>query len=182
MLLTNIPIKQTQDDFIEVIITEQMLQEANERNKKFYNKYGNTGTNRLDKKNQRITGSLAEIAIKNTFKTLNYSEDDNVDFISNNKLTFDSKAQGCNSKPKANYVGTLYESQKNRDVDFYIFSRVNNKHDKVWIAGIIPKQEFLNTATLMPKGTINNNFTYDEPRYELEYRLLYNPRFFTPKK
>ena len=175
-------IKQTEDDFIEVLITQQMLQQANERNKKFYNKYGNSGTNRLDKKNQRITGYLAEIAIKNTFKTLNYSEDDNVDFISNNKLTFDSKAQGCNSKPKVNYVGTLYESQKNRDVDFYIFSRVNNKHDKVWIAGIIPKQEFLNTATLMPKGTINNNFTYDEPRYELEYRLLYNPRFFTPKK
>lgn len=164
-------------DFLEVFITPEMMQEAEERNNLFYKKYGNVGTNRLDKKNQRITGYLAEIAIKSCFNKIKYSDIDDVDFISNNskQITFDSKAQGCNGKPKINYVGTLYENQKNRNCDILIFSRVKNTHDYVWITGFITKKQFLNVSKLIPKGTKNNNFTYDESRYELEYSELYNP-------
>lgn len=165
------------NDFIEVFITNDMKKEADERNMAFFKKYGNSGTNRIDKKNQRITGYLAEVAIKHTFQKLIYSEDDNVDFLScSKKITFDSKAQGCNSKPKLDYVGTLYESQKNRKFDMLIFSRVKNTHDIVWITGIISKNDFLKKSKLIPKGTKNNNFTYDESRYEIEYGELYNPK------
>jgi hypothetical protein len=166
----------TDNDFLEVLITKDILKEAEERNNLFYKKYGNKGTNRLDKNNQRITGYLAEVAIKHTFKKLNYSEDDEFDFISSTKkITLDSKAQGCNGKPKINYVGTLYENQKNRKCDVLIFSRVKNTHDVLWVAGFITKKEFLNISNLIPKGTKNNNFTYDESRYEIEYSSLYKP-------
>jgi hypothetical protein len=164
------------DDFLQVIVTKEMLEEANERNEFFYKKYGNSGTNRLDKKNQRITGYLAEVAIKHSFKKLNYSNSDDVDFISQSKIiTFDSKAQGCNGKPKIDYVGTLYENQKHRKCDILIFSRVKNTHDLVWITGFITKKEFLSVSNLIPKGTKNNNFTYDDSRYELKYNSLYSP-------
>lgn len=164
------------NDFLEVVVTKQILKEAQDRNQYFYRKYGNNGTNRIDKKNQRITGYLAEAAINHTFKKLNYSGDDEVDFISESKLiTLDSKAQGCNGKPKINYVGTLYENQKNRNCDILIFSRVKNTNDVVWITGFITKQEFIKISKLIPKGTKNNNFTYDESRYEIEYSSLYNP-------
>jgi hypothetical protein len=164
------------DDFLEIVVTKQLIKEAQDRNQYFYRKYGNLGTNRIDKKNQRITGYLAEVVIKHTFKKLNYSDDDEVDFISESKLiTLDSKSQGCNGKPKTNYVGTLYENQKDRNCDILIFSRVKNTHDLVWITGFITKKEFLKISNLIPKGTKNNNFTYDESRYELEYSSLYNP-------
>lgn len=164
------------NDFLEVIVNKKILKEAQERNLYFYKKYGNKGTNRLDKNNQRITGYLAEVAIKHTFKKIDYSENDEFDFISSTKkFTLDSKAQGCNGKPKTNYVGTLYENQKDRNCDILIFSRVKNTHDLVWITGFITKKEFLKISNLIPKGTKNNNFTYDESRYELEYSSLYNP-------
>ena len=164
-------------DFLEVFITKEMMKEAEERNLLFYRKYGNRGTNRLDKKNQRITGYLAEVAINTCFNKIKYSDNDEVDFVSfkKNKITFDSKAQGCNTKPKINYVGTLYENQKNRNCDVLIFSRVKNTHDVVWITGFMPKQQFLEVSKLIPKGVKNNNFTYDESRYELEYSQLYDP-------
>ena len=111
-----------------------MLEEAKKRNEMFYKKYGNKGTNRLDKKNQRMTGYLAEIAIKHSFKKLQYSENDEVDFLSlSKKLTFDSKAQGCNGKPRLDYVGTLYQSQEKRNFDVLIFSRVKNIQDLLCI-------------------------------------------------
>ena len=164
------------NNFLEIFITKEMLKEAEKRNELFYKKYGNSGTNRIDKKNQRITGYLAEVAIKHSFSKLNYSEEDEFDFMSNSKtITFDSKAQGCNGKPKTNYVGTLYENQKNRNCDILIFSRVKNTHDIVWITGFITKKEFLNISKLIPRGTKNNNFTYDESRYEIKYDLLYKP-------
>ena len=164
------------NNFIEVIISEDIRKEAEKRNMEFYKKYGNSGTNRKDKKNQRITGYLAEVAIKHTFQKLIYSEDDSVDFLSKSKkITFDSKAQGCNGKPKLDYVGTLYENQKNRNFDMLIFSRVKNTHDVLWITGIISKSDFLKKSKLISKGTKNNNFTYDESRYEIEYSELYNP-------
>jgi len=166
----------SENDFIEVSISGEMLKEAEDRNRIFFKKYGNIGTNRKDKENQRITGYLAEIAIKNTFDKLSYSETDDVDFTSKSKkITFDSKAQGCNGKPRIDYVGTLYETQAKRNCDILIFSRVKNTHDKVWITGFVPKSEFLKISKLIPKGTKNNNFTYDESRYEIEYNLIYKP-------
>lgn len=154
----------------EVDITKEMLNEAKKRNEEFQKKYGHVGTHRVDKSKQRITGYLAEVAIK-YLCNLDYSDEDSVDFKYNG-ITLDSKAQGCNSKPKDYYVATLYEEQKNRDVDYYIFSRVKNDWSKVWICGFLSKNDFLKQSRLVKAGTKNNNFTYDQSRFELEYSNL----------
>jgi len=171
----------TENDFIEVNITNEMLEEAKSRNESFKNKYGSNGTHRTNKENQRIVGYLAEVAINKCFKSVEYVVgDDNIDFISKNKkVTLDSKAQGCNGMPKIDYVATLYEEQNKRPVDMYIFSRVKNDFTKVWICGFISKKDYIKYAKLMPKGTKNNNFTYDNSRYELEYSKLHNPNILT---
>ena len=44
---------------VEVEVTKFMLDEANQRNKKFYEMFGHAGTHRLNKQRQRITGYLA---------------------------------------------------------------------------------------------------------------------------
>ena len=128
-------------NILAINITPEIYQEAENRNLSYKNKYGNSGTHRLNKDRQRMTGYLAEASIKSYFPQLNYSDNDNVDFIIDS-ITIDSKAQGCNTKPLDNYVGTLYEEQKTRDVDYYIFSRVKNDFSVAWICGAISKKDF----------------------------------------
>jgi hypothetical protein len=157
--------------FIEVDMSKEMIDAAEKRNQEFYSKYGNKGTHRQDKTRQRMTGYLAEMAVKHVFNKLEFSEDDSVDFVFNG-VTFDVKAQGCNSAPELKFVGTLYEEQASRNVDFYIFARVKNDSSKVWIAGFISKNKLFKTAQLISKGTANENFTYDQSRYEIPYFKL----------
>ena len=157
---------------VEVEVTKFMLDEANKRNKKFYEMFGHTGTHRSNKHRQRITGYLAEAAISDTYADIVYAEGYSVDFVLKNSDTIDSKAQGCNGKPMSNYSATLYEEQKNRDTDYYIFSRVKNDFSVVWICGIISKKKFFKIADLKKAGTKTNNFTYDQSRYEIEYNQL----------
>ena len=160
--------------FIEVIVTDQLLQEALDRNNSFYQRFGNAGTHRLDKDRQRKTGYLAESAVKSACPRLGFSEDPSVHFVLHG-VTFDVKAQGCNSPPKPDFVGTIYEEQKARETDFYIFTRVSNDFKKVWIAGLISKTNFFNKSKLISAGTTNNNFTYDQSRYEIKYSELISP-------
>ena len=163
--------------FIEVSVTQEMRDSAEKRNKEFYNRLGNVGTHRTDKSRQRTTGYLAEMAVNSVYPKLNFSEDPKIDFTYK-QITFDVKAQGCNSAPALDYVGTLYEEQRAREVDMYIFTRVKNDFTKVWVTGLISKKDFLSTARLIPAGTRNNNFRYDQSRYEIEYSKLIKPTLF----
>lgn len=160
--------------FLEVDTDRAMIQRAKERDKSFQSKYGSSGTHRTDKSRQRITGYLAEEAIKFVFPELAFSDNDEVDFVYEDK-TFDSKAQGCNTPPAMDYDGTVYEEQKKREVNFYIFSRVSNDSKKVWIAGIICKAKFFETAKLLKAGSANMNFRIDQSRYSLPYERMQRP-------
>jgi len=167
--------------FVEVTLTKEMIANAEKRNHEFFKKLGNTGTHRTDKSRQRMTGYLAEMAVKEVYSKLEFSKDPKVDFFLKD-VTFDVKAQGCNSAPGLSFVGTLYEEQADREVGFYIFCRVKNDSSKVWITGFISKKSFLDKAKLIPAGTRNNNFTYDQSRYEIEYRNLIKPSTFISKE
>lgn len=166
---------QDRDDILEVIITPEMIKEAEERNEIFEKRFGKYGTHRTEQswKKIRITGYLAEVAIKHTVKKLDYSDDVKYDFKSPKQKTFDSKSQGCNFKPHIDYIGTLYEDQQNREVDFYIFSRIKNDLSLAWICGFIPKEEYFQKAEFITKGTKVKNITYDTSRFALEYKHLY---------
>ena len=163
--------KNSVDSIIAVNITDRLYAEAEQRNQDYYNKFGHAGTHRTNKDRQRMTGYLAEVCIKNVFPSINYSDNFTVDFVYNG-VTLDSKAQGCNGRPLATYAATLYEEQKNRDTDYYIFSRVKNDFTKCWICGIISKVKFFKIAQLKPVGSITNNFIYDQSRYEIAYKDL----------
>jgi hypothetical protein len=156
---------------ISVKITKEIQKEAEKRNLKYKKRFGNNGTHRKNKERQRMTGYLAEACINSIFPSIEYSEDYYVDFILDGS-TIDSKAQGCNSKPLDYYSATLYEEQKSREVDYYIFSRVKNDFNLAWICGIMSKEKFFKNAKLQIAGTKNNNFTYDQSRYEIQYKDL----------
>ena len=156
---------------IQVDITKDMLEEAEHMTAENKAMFGIGCTHRKDFKRQKLTGFLAEVAINRSFPDLSYSDKLAVDFKYKG-YTFDSKAQGCNSKPLNYYNATLYEEKKKRDTDFYIFNRVKNDSSCVWICGIISKQRFFNIAKLKKAGTKCNNFTYNQSRYEIQYEDL----------
>jgi hypothetical protein len=163
------------NDILEVKITPEMFKEAEERNAIFERKFGKYGTHRIEhnRRKIRMTGYLAEVAIKHTIHILRYSDEVQYDFKSQKNKTFDSKSQGCNFKPHIDYIGTLYEDQQNREVDYYIFSRVKNDFSVAWLCGFIPKSEYLQKAEFITKGTRVKNITYDTSRFALEYQNLY---------
>jgi hypothetical protein len=173
--------KLNQLGFVEVDVTPSMIASAEARNKEFYARCGNVGTHRKDKSRQRVTGYLAEMAVKLVYPRLEFSADPTVDFVFNG-ITFDVKAQGCNGAPGLEFAGTLYEEQAERHVDFYIFTRVKNDSSKVWITGFVSKPNFFMKASLIPAGTANNNFVYDQSRYEIKYSQLTKPQSFMSKK
>lgn len=157
---------------ISIPITKEIYQEAQKRNDQYLSRFGHLGTHRTDKSRQRMTGYLAEASIIATFPTIQYSDNDDVDFILDSHTTIDSKAQGCNVKPREYFSATLYEEQKNRNTDYYIFSRVKNDFSITWICGIISKKKFFQIAKLKEAGHQTNNFIYDQSRYEIQYKDL----------
>jgi hypothetical protein len=167
-------------DFIEIDVTKEMMDEAMERMRIAHAKHGDGGTYRLDKKNQKKTGYLAETAAKYAFSKLKYyenelGESEKYDLIGKNNVTFDVKACGCNSKPRVEYVGNVYTSQKCLS-DIFIFSRVKNDFTKVWITGFIGRQEYQKESKIMKKGHDGANFQYEEPRYEMKYKDMFSPK------
>ena len=156
---------------IEIKITSDILTEAQKRNDTYYQRFGHVGTHRTNKDRQRMTGYLAEACIRSKFPTIEYSDNYDVDFVFH-QYTIDSKAQGCNTKPKDYFSATLYEEQKNRKTDYYIFSRVKNDFSVAWICGIISKKRFFQIAELKEAGHQTNNFIYYQGRYEVQYKDL----------
>jgi len=162
---------------IEVKVTPEIWEEAKRRTSEAAERFGDRGTHRLNSDRQKTTGYLAEVCINHEFPNIKYSDDLNVDFHFNS-MSLDAKSQGCNSKPLGYYSATLYEEQKKRSADYYIFNRVKNDFSKVWICGVISKERFFQIAKLKKAGTKTNNFTYDQSRYEIEYKDLDNLQSF----
>jgi hypothetical protein len=165
-------IRKTREGFLEVIVTEDMLTRAQNRSNDNHALYGDKGTHRVDKPIQRTTGYVAEEAIKVAFPQLEFSSNKDVDFFytkASTPISFDSKTNGTNTEPRKNYTAYIYEDQMHRRPRFYIFSRVSNDLSRVWIGGIISKNDFDEFSTYRPKGYKGRNFVYDEGRFEIQY-------------
>jgi hypothetical protein len=169
---------ETDNDIIDVFVTQEMIKEAEARIEYFDKKYkhkNGVGTYRKEK-NQKMTGYLAEAAVNHKFDKLKYytEDDDRHDFISKAGITFNVKSLGCKCRPKPNFVANVYTDGKYFS-EWYIFARVKYDFSVVWIAGIIPKDEFLKKAVIREKGYQGANFVYREPRFELEFNKMYKP-------
>lgn len=156
---------------IFIQITENMMEIANERNAFYKSLYGTNGT-RLVSKNEKIreTGYLGEEIVKKAYPFLLNSENPKFDLIFK-EATIDVKSVGCNTEPKIDYVGTVFDFPI---ADILIFTRVLNDRSAGWICGSITTENFFKKCTTISANTKNNNFTYEYPRKIIEYSLLQN--------
>ena len=161
--------------FICVKITPEMIAEAEKRNLVSKDKYGTKGT-RLVEKNDKIrqTGYIGEQIVKHAFSNLEFSTSDDYDLVYLGKK-FDVKSVGCNSFPEPFHVGTVFNDETKKDIDFYIFTRIKNDNSLGWITGFISKDDFFKKADTIKAGTKNNNFTYEHNRYTIEYGKCIRP-------
>ena len=170
-------------DFIEIPITQDIMEEAAERDRINREKYGRIKTRRVDKPFQRMIGYIAEVAVKRTFDKLSYSDNNHYDFtgkIKDRELTFDSKANSCKSVPRVDYDASIYD-EGNFKSDIYIISRVMyirefNQYLKLWITGFITQKDFINKREFVEKGTQRYGYVCDDDRFEIKYTSLHKPK------
>ena len=161
--------------FICVKITPEMMAEAERRSEGFRTKYGNMGTRLVEKKEKIMkTGFVGEQISKYVYPNLQWSSSEDVDFTCMGK-TFDVKSVGCNSTPELHHVGTVFNDDTNKDVDFYIFTRIRNDFSMGWITGFISRKDFFAKADRIKAGTENNNFTYEHDRFTIPYLKCVKP-------
>lgn len=146
-----------------------MVIEADVRNKEYEKQFGICGT-RLTTKNTRIreTGYIGEEIVKKAYPYLEFSLNPKFDFIING-ITIDVKSVGCNTEPKSNYVGTVFDKPI---ADIIIFTRVLNNRNMGWVCGSIATDDFFKYCDYINANTVNNNFTYEHPRTTIEYSKL----------
>lgn len=114
------------------------------------------------------TGYIGEEIVKKEYPFLEFSNNIKFDFTFNG-LTIDVKSVGCNTEPKINYVGTVFDKPV---ADIIIFTRILNNRNMGWICGSITKDNFFQQCEHIDANTINNNFTYEYPRKIISYSKL----------
>lgn len=160
---------------LKVEITSEMVAEAEKRNKENWEIYHNTGTLLTEKTEYiRKFGYLGEAIVCRSFPKLKYTETPTHD-LEFNSFRFEVKSKSCNTMPKDNYTASVMAYQKDRELDYFIFTRIIQNCTYGWILGWITKERFFEDSKLIRKGTKNKNFTVDNDRYCIKIGELNNP-------
>ena len=159
--------------FIEVEITEEILQAADKRNKENYDKFGTHNTILTDKKDRiRKSGFVGEELVKHLLPGAAYNNTTDFDFDYKG-MKLEVKTGSCNKPPKHWHTVHVMKYQKNRVLDRFIFVKVLNDFSKGWVVGNIPENEFYQKSEFIKKGTVTTNFTVDSDRYLIKLETLY---------
>lgn len=79
------------------------------------------------------------------------------DMVLEGDVTIDVKTKRTGFTPKLDYECSITAASKKQACDVYVFTRVKNDMSKGWILGFLPKQEYMDKATFMEKGTIDSS-------------------------
>ncbi|MDD5132970.1 MAG: hypothetical protein PHD81_03450 [Candidatus Nanoarchaeia archaeon] len=152
----------TENDWIKIDISDDMLKEAEENVKK-YNNFNIFGGGY----NQKLVGEIGRLALRKFLdkNKIVYEEDthigskDEFDFIINGK-NVSLKSQLLNFHCLTKYRCEVNEKQLNNSCDYYLFTKVCLKEKITLLVGCITKERFDKEGTLRKKGEIlSDNFT-----------------------
>jgi hypothetical protein len=98
------------------------------------------------------------------------------DMILPDGRTVDVKTKQRRVKPKPHYTCSVSKFNPNQKCDLYGFVSILKDHSKGWFIGTIPKQDFLEKAELVERGTHDpdNNFNTPASCYNMTIEELQN--------
>jgi hypothetical protein len=156
-------------------ITEEMLKKAEQWSDFEANKFTAKVNQPIKQKELTQIGSLAEIVFFNKYPSAKRisKTDYNADFILKGQR-IDVKVKLGNNYMKPFYEVSIQASQKNYNVDWYVFFHYNRKEKDLNFLGWISKSEFFKKARFMKKGDIykNNNHVIENDVYQLQIKEL----------
>ena len=160
----------TNEGFIELSVTSQMIANAKERSKELQNLHGSI-TGGLGS----LGGCIGEEACKIVIPELEEVYDFDKDFLYHG-YRIDSKTLRCNSRPYENYDVNIFSKHRKQKCDIYVFNRILNTNKTIWIVGFMMKKDFRNQCITRYKGhRREDGFIYSD-----DTDLVYNYNLVTP--
>lgn len=119
-------------------------------------------------------GALGEIVVRD-FLGYIHANTAHYDLYTDQGVRIDVKAKRCSSAPKPFYECSIAAHGAKQECDEYIFVRVLNNLQRVWILGRISKDEYFKKAVRHKRGDRDesNNFTFKSDCYNLEISELW---------
>jgi len=156
-------------------VTDEMLKEAEQWSNFEANKFTAKVDQPIKQKELTTIGSLAEIMFLSKYpESKRISNTDyNADFILKEQR-IDVKVKLGNNYMKPFYEVSIQGSQKDYNVDWYVFFHYNRKEKDLNFLGWISKIDFFKKANFMKKGDIytNNNHVIENDVYQLKIKEL----------
>ena len=137
---------------IKLKITDDMLDQAQRRNKGAYN------SNSFMAGAGNVVGFLGEYMVQSIRSDFEFKDDFNYDFISKGrKVDIKTKKQNVPTDPLGMYEASIADESLHQKVDYYVFCRVYWDNIKKtypfgWILGVISKEKYFKNARRLKKG------------------------------
>lgn len=179
-------IKLTEKDFVVIPITEEMIKEAKELQKRLDRI---DGTHRMHFNSpERWIGMLGQIGFRNWSELQmhpisNVCISDGYDFIKNGKI-IDIKTQRWDvGYPKSSWGLNFPSQQINKNADYFVFL-LTNLTDEIILLGFMPKDEYFQKAIFRKEGEeMTNSFIVRNDMYEILIKYLHPiSKLFPTKK
>lgn len=136
---------------IEVLITDEMLNIANERAEKL-----GQIKNSITRGEGNVAGFLGELV---AIEIMGGERKDTRDYdiLFDNNLKADVKTKRCTSPPKDHYDCSISDYNTTQKCDCYIFVRVLKDYKKAWLLGWYPKEEYYSEASFIQQGQLDRS-------------------------
>jgi hypothetical protein len=131
--------------------------------------------NSITKGNGNVVGFLGEIAVAR----LMHARQQNTyqyDLVMENGKTIDVKSKKCLRPPRMDYDATISNFNTKQNCDYYVFARVSDDLSKVYVMGIIGKEDYFKKSTFYEAGDLDPNSTPTRPFYfqAASHNLVYH--------
>lgn len=163
----------TQDGFIEVVVTPEMMQRAEAKAEEM-----GELRNSIRRGQGNVAGFLGEEVVKSVFAGSAEQNTFQHDIVFE-EVSFEVKTKDRTVVPSLGYEASVANYNTRQRADFYVFtSLLRNKaskcYEKGYVLGIIEKTEYFDKATFLQKGDIDptNGWMVSADCYNLPYAAL----------
>lgn len=131
--------------------------------------------NSISKGKGNIIGALGEIIVFDYYTKkgveIIHAQNYDYDFLING-FRVECKTLASNFAPDLNYNCHLSAFNDRQKCEYYCFLQALNDYSKVWIKGMIRKEQFNQLKTLKRKGELDGNFTFRENTWIIKNHQL----------
>ena len=146
-----------------------------ERAKELYD-FGHLNNSMMEG-SRNIVGAIGEVAVNKYLQQKGYKVDHDssyyYDLTVNGRTKIEVKTASCKTVPQPNYACNIIQySIKTEKPDYYAFVRYDKNLQLCYLLGYISGDDFMDTATVRKKGSMDNGMVIKETQYTVKIKQL----------